>query len=66
MPTTLNRKAYQELIDADIEWLQKQPQSIERVHILLCMAWCRANKPLIDANPSEPPHTPDNAASDAS
>lgn len=33
MGTTLNRHAYQRLIDEDIEWLLKQPRTLERDHI---------------------------------
>lgn len=33
MGTTLNRRAYQRLIDEDLEWLDKQPRSLEREHI---------------------------------
>ena len=41
MPTTLNKAAYQELIDGNIEWLLKQPRSLERHHIEVCLVWCR-------------------------
>ena len=30
----INREAYQKLIDEDIEWLLKQPRSLERDHIV--------------------------------
>lgn len=30
----VNREAYQKLIDKDIEWLLKQPRSLERDHIV--------------------------------
>ena len=30
----INKKAYQKLIDEDIEWLLKQPRSLERDHIV--------------------------------
>lgn len=33
MPTTLNRKAYEQLIDGDLAWLRKQPGSLESEHI---------------------------------
>lgn len=33
MGTTLNRHAYQRLIDENLEWLSKQPRSLERDHI---------------------------------
>ena len=31
--TTINRGAYQQLIDENIEWLLEQPRSLERDHI---------------------------------
>ena len=34
MGVMINREAYQKLIDEDIEWLLKQPQSLERDHIV--------------------------------
>ena len=30
----INKEAYQKLIDDDIEWLLKQPRSLERDHIV--------------------------------
>ena len=30
----VNREAYRKLIDEDIEWLLKQPRSLERDHIV--------------------------------
>jgi hypothetical protein len=48
MSGTLNKIAYQEIIDGDIQWLMKQPDSLERKHTLLCLAWCRANRYDID------------------
>lgn len=33
MGTTLNRDAYEKLIAEDIEWLMKQPRTLERDHI---------------------------------
>ena len=29
----ISRRAYQELIDGDLQWLLKQPESLERDHI---------------------------------
>ena len=29
----ISRRAYQELIDGDIEWLLRQPRDLERDHI---------------------------------
>ena len=34
MGMKVNREAYQKLIDEDIEWLLKQPRSLERDHII--------------------------------
>ena len=34
MGMMVNREAYQKLIDEDIEWLLKQPRSLERDHIV--------------------------------
>ena len=34
MGMKVNREAYQKLIDEDIEWLLKQPLSLERDHIV--------------------------------
>jgi len=33
MGTTLNRSAYQRLVDEDLEWLAEQPRGLERGHI---------------------------------
>jgi hypothetical protein len=33
MPTTLNRSAYEKLVAEDLEWLLKQPRTVERDHI---------------------------------
>jgi hypothetical protein len=33
MGTTLNRSAYERLIEEDLEWLMRQPRSLEREHI---------------------------------
>jgi len=33
MPIKLNKQAYQKLIEEDLDWLQKQPRSLERDHI---------------------------------
>ena len=34
MGMIVNREAYQKLIDEDIEWLLKQPRTLERDHIV--------------------------------
>lgn len=33
MSMRMNRRAYQKLIDGDMEWLMKQPRTLEREHI---------------------------------
>lgn len=37
MPTTLNRPAFQQLIDEDLAWLDTIPRTIERQHIADCL-----------------------------
>jgi len=44
MPTTLNKAAYQQLIDEDLEWLRQQPGAMERDHIEECLLWLRENR----------------------
>ena len=34
MGMMVNREAYQKLIDEDVEWLLKQPRTLERDHIV--------------------------------
>lgn len=34
MPSKMNRKAYEELIQEDLKWLKKQPRTLEREHII--------------------------------
>ena len=34
MEMKVNREAYRKLIDEDIEWILKQPRSLERDHIV--------------------------------
>ena len=34
MEMKVNREAYRKLIDEDIEWILKQPRSLEREHIV--------------------------------
>lgn len=34
MPLTLNKSAYTQLIEEDIDWLLKQPRTLEREHIV--------------------------------
>jgi len=34
VPLTLNRRAYQQLIDENIEWILQQPRTLERDHII--------------------------------
>ncbi len=40
MPTDINSKSYQELIDEDIQELKKHmPKSLERMHIIKVLEW---------------------------
>lgn len=41
MPTTLNREAFEKLIDEDIEWLKQQTRTLERDHIETCLEWVK-------------------------
>lgn len=34
MGTTLNTESYRQLVAEDIKWLQDQPHSVEKLHIL--------------------------------
>lgn len=34
MGGTLTRAAYQELVDEDIAWLERQPRTLERDHVI--------------------------------
>ena len=45
MAGILNRPAYQQLFDEDIEWLLKQPRTLERDHIVECLRWLRCHRP---------------------
>lgn len=33
MGTTMNRRTYEKMVFEDIEWLLKQPRTVERIHI---------------------------------
>jgi len=35
--TTLTRHGWRQLIEGNIEWLEKQPRSLERDHLILMM-----------------------------
>ncbi len=48
MPTTLNKAAYQKLIDDNIRWLLEQPRTLERDHIRDVLLWDRENRYSID------------------
>ena len=37
MSSRLNKKAYESLIQEDLEWLMKQPKSLERDHIKIIL-----------------------------
>jgi hypothetical protein len=34
MPTELNRQAFSDIVEEDIKWLEKQPRTLERCHII--------------------------------
>lgn len=45
MAGILNRSAYQQLFDEDIEWVLKQPRTLERDHVVDCLRWLREHRP---------------------
>jgi hypothetical protein len=45
MVCTLNKDAYERLIDEDLAWLREQPRTLERDHIEQCLQWLRTHKP---------------------
>ena len=53
MGLKVNREAYQKLIDEDIEWLLKQPRSLERGHIVNvlknCVEWVYGKEKMDEA-----------------
>lgn len=53
MTTRLNRQAYQQLVDEDVAWLEKQPRTLEREHVILIVkssvGWLYDPFPEIDA-----------------
>lgn len=49
MSLRLNKQAWEKLIDEDIDWLMRQPHSLERWHIRDCLLWLRKHKTLIDS-----------------
>lgn len=49
MAGTLNMKAYVQLFEEDLEWLSKQPRTLEREHIIDCLRWMRDHKHEIEA-----------------
>lgn len=42
---TLNRQAWQNLIDEDLRWLLEQPRTLERDHIEVCLKFHRRIPP---------------------
>lgn len=44
MSGILNRPAYERLFNEDIEWLLRQPRTLEREHIRDCLRWMREHK----------------------
>lgn len=48
MSLTLNREAFDKLINEDFTWLMSHPRSLERDHIEQILQWVKDNKRLID------------------
>ena len=45
MPCTLNKATWEKLIDEDIDWLDKQPDTLECKHIRQILEWTKKHKP---------------------
>ena len=45
MPCTLNKAAWEKLIDEDVEWLDFQPDTLECKHIRQILEWVKKHKP---------------------
>ena len=45
MTINLNTDSFDELIDGDIDWLNKQPTTLEKAHIQACLEHLRGNPP---------------------
>lgn len=45
MPCTLNKAAWEKLIDEDIDWLDKQPDTLECKHIRQILEWTKTHRP---------------------
>ncbi len=43
MPCELNRAVYEQLLREDLEWLLKQPRTLERDHIEYLLRWMLIN-----------------------
>jgi hypothetical protein len=39
MAGTMNKATYEKVIAQDVEWLEKQPRTLEREHILKVLEW---------------------------
>lgn len=52
MGTILNREGYEKLIQEDLEWLRKQPRTLEREHIELIVS--QSPDQLYGKKPEEP------------
>lgn len=46
MPCTLNKKAWEKLIDEDVEWLDWQPDTLECKHIRHILEWVKIHRPI--------------------
>jgi hypothetical protein len=53
MSTTMNRKAYQALIDENLAWLEQQPRTLEREHIRRIVSWSLTREYGDDSGESE-------------
>lgn len=45
IPCTLNKKAWENLIDENIDWLDKQPDTLEAKHIRQILQWIKTHRP---------------------
>lgn len=41
----MNQWAWEKMLDEDIAWLEAQPRTLEREHVICCMKWLRGNRP---------------------
>ena len=57
MSTTLNRRAYQSMVDENVAWLMSQPETMEREHTILIVQqsvkWLYDEKPCGSGCPAD-------------